>query len=165
LGDIPLLGAFYRSSSSSMQKSNLILVLTPYIIREQSDLRTVFERKMQERQEFLDHYFVFAEKNEYQAPKDYSRANGLLEDIRQSYANADEQRRLDELTRPRDVLTHEPSQPIELPAPVNGPDATGAAAAPPSGAASSAAPASPAPPAPPTINVAPLHRGVERIEK
>jgi general secretion pathway protein D len=165
LGDIPLLGAFFRSSSSSMQKSNLILVLTPYIIREQSDLRTVFERKMQERQEFLDHYFVFAEKNEYQAPKDYSRANGLLEDIRQSYANADEQRRLDELTRPRDVLTHEPSQPIELPAPVNGPDATGAAAAPPSGAASSAAPASPAPPAPPTINVAPLHRGVERIEK
>jgi general secretion pathway protein D len=163
LGDIPVLGAFFRSSSSSMQKSNLILVLTPYIIREQSDLRTVFERKMQERQEFLDHYFVFAEKNEYQAPKDYSRTNGLLEDIRQSYATADEQRRLDELTRPRDVLTHEPSQPIELPAPVNGPDATGgAAAAPPIGAASTAAPA---PPAPPTINVAPLHRGVERIEK
>lgn len=164
LGDIPVLGAFFRSSSSSMQKSNLILVLTPYIIREQSDLRTVFERKMQERQEFLDHYFVFAEKNEYQAPKDYSRTNGLLEDIRQSYATADEQRRLDELTRPRDVLTHEPSQPIELPAPVNGPDATGRAlAAPPSGTASSAPPAPPAPP--PTINVAPLHRGVERIEK
>ena len=36
------------------------------------------------------------------------------------------------------------------------------AAAPPIGAASTAAPA---PPAPPTINVAPLHRGVERIEK
>ena len=70
--------------SSSLQKSNLLLVLTPYIIREQADLRTVFERKMQERQEFLDHYFVFAEQNEYEAPKDYSRMNGLLEDIRQS---------------------------------------------------------------------------------
>ena len=53
-----------------MQKTNLILVLTPYIIREQHDLRTVFERKMQERQEFLDHYFVFAEENEYEAPHD-----------------------------------------------------------------------------------------------
>ena len=77
-----------RSSArraSDMQKSNLILVLTPYIIREQADLRTVFERKMQERQEFLDHYFVFSEQNEYEAPKDYSRTNGLLEDIRQSY--------------------------------------------------------------------------------
>ena len=65
-----------------MQKSNLILVLTPYIIREQSDLRTVFERKMQERQEFLDHYFVFSDQTEYEPPKDYSRTNGLLEDIR-----------------------------------------------------------------------------------
>lgn len=108
LGDIPVLGALFRSRSSSMQKSNLILVLTPYIIREQSDLRNVFERKMQERQEFLDHYFVFAEQNEYEPPKDYSRENGLLEDIRQSYGQVDEARRLEELTRPREMKTHEP---------------------------------------------------------
>ena len=38
----------------------MILVLTPYVIREQRDLRTIFERKMRERQEFLDRYFVFS---------------------------------------------------------------------------------------------------------
>ena len=100
LGDIPVLGALFRSTSTSVQKSNLILVLTPYIIREQADLRTVFERKMQERQEFLDHYFVFSDDTQYEPPKDYSRTNGLLEDIRQSYAEVEEQRRLDELTQP-----------------------------------------------------------------
>jgi len=164
LGDIPVLGALFRSRSSSMQKSNLILVLTPYIIREQSDLRGVFERKMQERQEFLDHYFVFAEQNEYEPPKDYSRTNGLLEDIRQSYGEVDEQRRLEELTRPREMKTHEPGQPLELPTPVGGttpaapgqlvPPASGPGAGPPQ-----------APPPPPTLNVAPPVRNIERIER
>ena len=111
LGDIPVLGALFRSRSTSLQKSNLILILTPYIIREQSDLRTVFERKMQERQEFLDHYFVFSDSSEYEPPKDYSRTTGLLEDIRASFAEAEDERRLDELTRPRELKTHEAGQP------------------------------------------------------
>jgi general secretion pathway protein D len=165
LGDIPVLGALFRSRSTSMQKSNLILVLTPYIIREQSDLRTVFERKMQERQEFLDHYFVFGDQNEYAPPKDYTRTNGLLEDIRQSYLELDDQRRLDELTRPREMQVHEPSAPLELPAPVSGSDAAPGAAAPaaPAPAPGPAQNAQPAPP--PAVNVAPPPRGVERIER
>jgi general secretion pathway protein D len=115
LGDIPVIGALFRSRSSSLQKTNLILVLTPYIVREQDDLRTIFERKMQERQEFLDHYFVFAEQNEYEAPKDYSRTTGLLEDIRQSFDEVEEQRRLEELQRPRELKTHTPGRPLQLP--------------------------------------------------
>jgi general secretion pathway protein D len=121
LGDIPVLGALFRSRTSSLQKSNLILVLTPYIIREQADLRTVFERKMEERQEFLDHYFVFSEQAEYQAPIDYSRTSGLLEDIRQSYMELGEQRRLEELTRPQEMRTHRPGQPVEAPPPALSP--------------------------------------------
>jgi general secretion pathway protein D len=173
LGDIPVLGALFRSRSTSLQKSNLILVLTPYIIREQADLRTVFERKMQERQEFLDHYFVFSDQTDYQPPKDYSRTNGLLEDIRKTYMDVEEQKRLEELTLPPGMKTHEPGQPLELPAPVIGP-----AAAPPAAGAAPAAPAAagqpaqaappppalPAPP-PPTLNVTPPARNVERIEK
>ncbi len=179
LGDIPVLGALFRSRSSSMQKSNLILVLTPYIIREQSDLRTVFERKMQERQEFLDHYFVFSDQNEYEPPKDYSRTNGLLEDIRRSYSDAEDQKRLDDLTRPRELKTHEPGQPLELPMPVSS-GGGGAAAAPAAPAAAAAAPTPPPaptgfgappapnlppPPPPPALNVTPPPRSVERIEK
>jgi len=146
-------------------------VLTPYIIREQADLRTVFERKMQERQEFLDHYFVFSDDTQYEPPKDYSRTNGLLENIRQSFADVEDQRRLDELTRPREMKTHEPGQPLELPS--LGGESTGPRAAPgeqapaaPAGAPAAAPPGGPAtpPPPPPTLNVAPPARNVEKIE-
>lgn len=160
LGDIPVLGALFRSNSSSMQKSNLVLVLTPYIIREQADLRTVFERKMHERQEFLDHYFVFSDIQEYEPPKDYSRTNGLLEEIRQGYIDVEEQRRMEEIMRPREVKTHEPGQPLELPAPGSG---GGPRSAFPAGAPSVGAPAAP-PAAPPTINITPPVRMLERVE-
>jgi len=158
----------FRSSSSAMQKSNLILVLTPYIIREQSDLRTVFERKMQERQEFLDHYFVFSDQTEYEPPKDYSRMNGLLENIRESYDQVSEQRRLEDLTRPRGLMRHEPGLPLELPTTVG--SEPGGAPTQPVGLPTAAPPVSgqapnPAPPAPPTLNVAPPPRNVERIER
>jgi general secretion pathway protein D len=156
LGDIPVLGALFRSRSSEIAKSNLILVLTPYIIREQEDLRTIFERKMQERQEFLDHYFVFAEQNDYEAPKEYSRMNGLLENIRQAYMEVDEQRRLEDLQRPRELKTHEPGQPLELPGPINA-----------SGPTTAAAPGAPPEPrgrAPGNLNVSPPPRSVEKKE-
>ena len=115
LGDIPVLGALFRKRTNQNEKRNLILVMTPYIIRSQQDLRTVFERKMQERQEYLDRYFVFSEVQEYTPPKDWSRTNGLVEDIRQSYFKLDERRRLDEIARPKEIKSHEPQQPLEMP--------------------------------------------------
>ena len=167
LGDIPVLGALFRSSSDTLHKSNLILVLTPHIIRDQDDLRTVFERKMQERQEFLDHYFVFTDQGDYQPPKDYSRTTGLLEDIRKAYGDVDEKRKLDELTRKPEPLSHTPGQPIELPATPNHGGVPGGSVP----ANSGAAPIAPAPqgvaPAPvtPPVNVAPPVRNIERIER
>jgi general secretion pathway protein D len=95
LGDIPILGTFFRSTKTSKQKANLLLFLTPHVIRDQSDLRRIFERKMQERQEFLDRSFVFDPANEWRPPRDWSRCNGLVEAIRQ------EQRALDDLQRRR----------------------------------------------------------------
>jgi general secretion pathway protein D len=171
LGDIPVLGALFRSSANAMQKTNLILVLTPYIIREQSDLRTVFERKMQERQEFLDRYFVFDESHEYTPPHDYNRANGLLEDIRQSYLNAAEQEALDILTKPKEVKGHEPGQPLEMPAPHAGGGSGGDGNAPASPAGSAPQSAGPGTP-PPALNVQPPPRSsgggekpLERLER
>ncbi|MCC6648017.1 MAG: type II secretion system secretin GspD [Polyangiaceae bacterium] len=115
LGDIPLLGALFRSTETAKRKTNLLLVLTPYVIRDQNDLRTVFERKMQERQEFLDRYFVFSDQTTYEPPRDFSRLNGLLEDIRQAYRALDEKKRLVETTRPKDKKTHEPREPLAMP--------------------------------------------------
>ncbi len=70
---------------------------------------------MQERQEYLDRYFVFSEALDYQPPKDWSRTNGLVEDIRRAYLKLEEQTRLDELMRPKAERTHEPQRPLELP--------------------------------------------------
>jgi general secretion pathway protein D len=151
LGDIPVLGVLFRTTTNVMQKSNLVLVLTPYIIREQKDLRTVFERKMQERQEFIDRYFLFSDQNEYNPPRDYSRTVGLLEDIRRSFRQLDERRRLEDLTRPKELKRHVPGEPLELPAGAGGgagPTAAGAAN-----------------PAPANVVVSPQMRSTDRLER
>jgi general secretion pathway protein D len=164
LGDIPVIGALFRSRDTTLQKANLILILTPYIIREQDDLRTVYERKMQERQEFLDHYFIFSDQTAYEPPRDYSRTTGLLEAIRQSIMAADEEKKLEELARPREMKTHEPGQPLELPTTFP----RGGASSSPSGGAP--APAAPPqvnlpPPPPPPLNVAPPARSIDKVER
>ncbi len=159
LGDIPVLGALFRKSTNVMQKTNLILVLTPYIIREQNDLRVIFERKMQERQEFLDRYFVFSDHPDYQPPKDYSRTNGLLEEIKETYRLEDERLRLEEIMRPKEVKTHTPGEPLDLPVRPGPAGGTIASPPPPAGGATGAPPAPP-----PNVNVAPAVRQVDRTE-
>ncbi|MBX3193289.1 MAG: hypothetical protein KF819_40275 [Labilithrix sp.] len=159
LGDIPVLGALFRKRTNTQEKRNLVLVMTPYIIRNQQDLRTVFERKMQERQEYLDRYFIFSETSDYKPPKDWSRTNGLVEDIRQAYFHLEERRRLDEITRPRELKTHDPQRPLEMPQGVQRSTTPGASPTP--------APTPNTPPggATPPINVNPAVRNIEKIEK
>ncbi|MCI0637178.1 MAG: type II secretion system protein GspD, partial [Actinobacteria bacterium] len=54
LGDIPILGFFFRRTVTTKEKTNLLIVLTPYIIRDASDFRRIFYRKMEERREFIE---------------------------------------------------------------------------------------------------------------
>jgi general secretion pathway protein D len=139
LGDIPVLGLLFKQTQKTKTKSNLLLVLTPYVIRDQDDLRAIFERKMQERQEFIDRYFVFNEGTSWSPPKDFRRANGLVEDIRQSLLQQEEKARIEAETRPKAKKTHEPGRPIPLPQiGGRGEDST-------PGAAPGAAPAAPGP--------------------
>src|SRR5262249_51853975 len=49
LGDIPILGRLFQTRSTTHSKQDLLVVLTPYVIRGQEDLRRIFERKEQER--------------------------------------------------------------------------------------------------------------------
>lgn len=80
LGDIPLLGMLFRRTDRTTRKTNLLLFLTPYIIRSPEDLRAIFERKMRERQDFIDRFFVFGDQ-EYSPTVDYSRTRGLVAEI------------------------------------------------------------------------------------
>lgn len=125
LGDLPLLGALFRTSDVQKRKKNLLLVLTPHVIRDQDDLRKIFERKMQERQEFLDRYMVFSGED-WKPPRDWSRTSGLVEDIRKAFSEIAEQERLEAESKPRENPPRTPSDPIELPGDVQ----RGSAAAP-----------------------------------
>jgi general secretion pathway protein D len=124
LGDIPVLGFLFSRTKTTKRKTNLLLILTPHVIREQADLRRIFERKMQERQEFIDRYFVFETTN-WRPPTDYARSNGLVEEIRQAFFQIDEQARLEEELRPREFHDHTPSEPIDLPVGLKSSAATG----------------------------------------
>ncbi len=57
LGDIPVIGQFFRTSQKKNTKTNLLIFLTPYIIRNREDFRRIFERKMEERHKFMEQYF------------------------------------------------------------------------------------------------------------
>jgi general secretion pathway protein D len=126
LSDIPLLGALFRKSTSTVKKTNLILILTPHVIDSQEDLRRVFARKMQERQEFLDRYFVF--NSDWQPPRDYAHASGLVEEIRHAWLAQQREAQLSLDAAPRAAEIHEPTAPLDLPA--RPPTSTGAAAKP-----------------------------------
>jgi general secretion pathway protein D len=93
LGDIPLIGNLFRSTKTAKSKQNLLLFLTPYVVRTQADLRTIYERKLRERQEFLDRYFVFG-THEYRPTVDYSRTRGLVGEIMHQMASVDIDRTL-----------------------------------------------------------------------
>ncbi len=76
LGDIPVIGWLFRYDTTKKQKVNLLLFLTPYIIRSQSDFRNIFERKMEERREFVEEFY--GDSVQYRVPVDYTRKTGPL---------------------------------------------------------------------------------------
>ena len=76
LGSIPILGRLFRSEETKKTKTNLLLFLTPYIIRDPSDYRRIFERKLAERAEFQKQF-----QGGEVGTVDYSKKPGLLERI------------------------------------------------------------------------------------
>lgn len=82
LGDIPVLGYLFRSTETKIQKQNLLLMLTPYIIESSSDLDKISERKQEEHDEFVA---FFGHKDmSYVRSVNYDKKHGLLETIRQA---------------------------------------------------------------------------------
>ena len=114
LGDLPILGALFRKTTTIKKKTNLLLIMTPHVIRDQTDLRRIFERKMQERQEFLDRYFVFSGQ-EWSPPHDWTRTNGLVEDIRKSFAELEEDYETERAAERPELTEREPTVPLDLP--------------------------------------------------
>ena len=76
LGDLPLIGWLFKRQQRRVEKTNLLLVLTPYIIRGPADFQRIFERKMAERKEFVDRFY--GTTSEYRASIDWDRKVGPL---------------------------------------------------------------------------------------
>ena len=54
LGDIPILGWLFKSKSTTIEKSNLLLFITPHIMRQPADVRAVLDHKLKERDVFVE---------------------------------------------------------------------------------------------------------------
>ena len=128
LGDIPILGYLFKKTDKTILKQNLLIVLTPYIIKDPTDLRRIMERKLRERREFLERYSAFRDEREYEPQADYRRKRGLLEEINRTAAEvelqATELRNAEAKLKAREIEgevvpmpTRHPSKPPEPPPP------------------------------------------------
>ena len=54
LGDIPVLGSLFRTRITEKEKSNLLVFITPYIVRERKDYLAIAKKKIEERNQFID---------------------------------------------------------------------------------------------------------------
>jgi general secretion pathway protein D len=54
LGDIPLLGNLFKFKSVSRQKTNLLIFLTPHIIKESQDMSRVTKTQQQKMNTFIE---------------------------------------------------------------------------------------------------------------
>ncbi|MFN0245657.1 MAG: type II secretion system secretin GspD [Kofleriaceae bacterium] len=116
LGDIPLLGHLFKFSKKTKKKTNLIIMLTPYIIKDDLELEAIRERKMREHQEYTQSQRTFAELR-YQPRIDYRRKRGLLEDINRTVEQVEKDlEQLADLRRPEPMK----SGPVQVPAQVEG---------------------------------------------
>lgn len=93
LGDIPLLGYLFKYSTKQKRKTNLLILLTPYIIKDQLDLASIKERKLREYREFAES-FAYLNDKKYEPKIDYRRKRGLLEEINRALLSVEEDRAL-----------------------------------------------------------------------
>jgi len=111
LGDIPLFGRLFRHRTKQTTKRNLLIFLTPHIIRDEADFRRIFARKMEERREFIDHYTAF-DYHEVQPDIDYDRTNGLLEEMNRALAGLEAQAAALAELEQQEVPEHVPRPPL-----------------------------------------------------
>lgn len=57
LGDIPVLGWLFRNSVINHATSNMVIFLTPHVIHGADDLAAIYQSKIKERDEYLEHVY------------------------------------------------------------------------------------------------------------
>lgn len=124
LGDLPLIGWLFKRTTNTVEKSNLLLVLTPYIIHDSADFQAIFERKIQEYEDFAATYYGHLPR--YRATVNYARKTGPLALLGQRVASELKQPRnggkgddetfiTPEGTKPRTAPAIDETQPVQGP--------------------------------------------------
>ncbi|HUH02768.1 MAG TPA: type II secretion system secretin GspD [Kofleriaceae bacterium] len=90
LGDIPLFGYLFKYSTKTKAKTNLLILLTPYVIKDQLDIEEIVQRKVRERREFMRTFTNFTNVG-YRSDIDYARKRGLVEEINHVVAMIEEE--------------------------------------------------------------------------
>jgi general secretion pathway protein D len=54
LGDIPILGWLFKSKKNITAKTNLLIFMTPHIVRQYEKVRAILDRKLKERDDFIE---------------------------------------------------------------------------------------------------------------
>jgi general secretion pathway protein D len=80
LGDVPILGHLFKYTNKGHKKMNLLILLTPYIIKDNLDLEAIRTRKQREYEEFAGS-FRNLDGQPYLPRIDYGRKRGLIEEI------------------------------------------------------------------------------------
>jgi len=120
LGDIPILGYLFKFSKKTKKKTNLLILLTPYIIKDQLDLQAIRERKVREREEFVRSFSTLNEMK-YAPKTDYRRKRGLIEEINRSLQSIEQD--LESLRNMGQRQQVEPGVIDYIPSTIDSPDA------------------------------------------
>ncbi len=89
LGDIPVLGHLFKYTAKEHKKMNLLIMLTPYIIKDNLDLEAIRARKQREYEEFAGS-FSHLDGKPYLPRMDYRRKRGLIEEINRTVQGIEE---------------------------------------------------------------------------
>jgi general secretion pathway protein D len=90
LGDIPLLGALFSYTTKEKVKSSLMILLTPYIIRNRLDIDLIRERHQRQQDEFIGSLREL-DAMAFHSHVDYRKKRGLLEEIDRAVQAVDDE--------------------------------------------------------------------------
>jgi general secretion pathway protein D len=84
LGSLPIFGFLFRDTVTTKSKTNLLLFLTPYIIRDEADYRRIYEKKRKEYDVFVEQFY--GRQPAYRVDVDFARKSGPYSKIRRGVA-------------------------------------------------------------------------------
>jgi general secretion pathway protein D len=91
LGDIPLLGYLFRYTKKVKVKTNLLVMLTPFIIKDGLDVEQIRARRMRESDEFMLS-MKHLDGMKLDRAVDYARKRGVIEEINRTLEAVDDDR-------------------------------------------------------------------------